>query len=145
MDPIAAAIAISMSSQASASSSAIAKKQAVSSVVIPFDVETSKAAEQRALSEEGIITATATAADDLLPRPRRCCDCICNSCLCRGIIFGGNPCCGMRTASIVCNVIALCWTAIYVVSSMLTWEEYSDSYLVFFCVTLFQLEPKDVV
>ena len=133
MDPIAAAIAISMSSQASASSSAIAKKQAVSSVVIPFDVETSKAAEQRALSEEGIITATATAADDLLPRPRRCCDCICNSCLCRGIIFGGNPCCGMRTASIVCNVIALCWTVIYVVSSMLTWEENSDSYLVFFC------------
>lgn len=44
MDPIAAAIAISMSSQASASSSAIAKKQAVSSVVVPFDVETSKAA-----------------------------------------------------------------------------------------------------
>lgn len=107
------------------SSQASAKKQAV----VPFDVETSKAAEQRALSEEGIITVTATAIDELLPPPRRCCDCICNSCL----FFYGNPCCGMRTASIVCNVIALCWTVFYILLETVSWQEefwnqYPDGY-----------------
>ena len=87
--------------------------------MVPFEVETGKAAEQRAPSEEGIITAD----DELRPAPRRCCDCICNTCLCKGIIFGDNPCCGMRTASIVCNVIAICLTVFYILLETVSWQD----------------------
>mmetsp|Transcript_5746 Transcript_5746/g.9702 ORF Transcript_5746/g.9702 Transcript_5746/m.9702 type:complete len:236 (-) Transcript_5746:43-750(-) len=96
-----------------------AKKQAA---VVPFDVESSSST-YAADDGDGALSSD-------LPAPSRCCDWICNNCLCHGVVFGGNPCCGMRVASIVCNVIAIVLTAFNVMIVTLSMEEefWNDGY-----------------